>query len=316
MGAAFRNGNMASVRALLGLQPDSQLQSSDVAVEPEMVSRMKQFFVELDGQTMQSKSEIKKSQELLFFALQGKCVSILRLLLFTNFVDFNEFLKNSGRTPLSWSILKREPGMVDFLVSEAKINIQAHINNADRIKRPLLRTAFRSTTEYDMIIPVGVDQWAKADRGILDILLRQDSLNLKCQDEDRKNAVHWAALANDEWSLKSLIKRGFDYEHCDYMGRDPLSHAAELGHVDIVKALLEIEGIEVDRRDETGRTPLIWAVNGSRDRPIGQTKLVVESLFRTNRVDFNARDNYLRSPLATAVSEAYPGSYPGELKFC
>jgi ankyrin repeat protein len=308
MGAAFRNGNMASVRALLGLQPDSQPQSLNVAIEPEMVSRMKQFFVELDGQTKQSKSKVKQSQRLLSFAFEGKCVSILRLLLFTNLFDFNVTLVKSRRTPLSWSILNREPGLVELLVSEAKVNIQAHIKKADSIKKPLLREAF--STELS-----GHFEWREAHRRILDILLRQDSLDLKCQDEKAMNAVHWAALANDESSLKRLIKRGFDYAHCDSTGRDPLSHAAEYGHVNIVKTLLEIEGIEVDRGDQSGRTPLTWALEGRGGQPVERKMAVIEDLFKTNRVDFNARDRNLKSPLASAVERGHPGGVEILLNF-
>ncbi|KAJ5160681.1 uncharacterized protein N7482_007685 [Penicillium canariense] len=305
MGAAFRNGNMAYVRALLGMQPDDDPHSLNVCIEPEMVSRMKQFFAEFDGQTRQSRSKVRKSQRLLAFALEGRCVSILRLLLFANVIDFNDTLNNARKTPLSWSIYNSEPDLVEFLVSEAKVNIQAELQKADSTKGPLLRAAFRPNTELKrssrMMCYEWRVAWRVADRRILDILLRQESLDLMCQDDEGKNAVHWAALADDKFSLKRLIGYGFDYEHCDSTGRDPLSYAAECGHVDIVKALLEMEEIEVDRRDRSGRTPLTWVVAGDGEHPLERTKSVVEALFNTHRVDFNAKDKRLQSPLARAV---------------
>jgi ankyrin repeat protein len=310
MGAAFHNGNMASVRALLGLQPNSRSESLNVAPEPEMVSRMKQFFIELDGHKKLFATKNWKRQRLLSLALKGKCVSILRLLLFTNIIDFNDTLGFNKGTPLIWSILNREPGLVEFLVSEVKVNLQAPIKKADSIKKPLLKAAFSSNTELRSRF-----EWKVADRRILDILLRQDSLYLVCQDEKGMNAIHWAALADDEFSLKCLIKRGFDYEHCDSTGRDPLSYAAEYGHVNIVKALLEIEGIEVDRCDQSGRAPLTWVVAANGEYPIEQKKSVVEQLFRTNRVDFNSRDRNLHSPLASAVRGCSPGGVEVLLNF-
>ncbi|GKZ17867.1 hypothetical protein AbraCBS73388_010807 [Aspergillus brasiliensis] len=141
MGAAFHNGNMALVRVLLGLQPDSQPQSLNIAIDPDMVSRIRQFLIELDGQSKQSKSKVKKSQRMLSFAFQGKCVSILRLLLSASLFDFTD-TKIGSRTPLSWSILNREPGLVEFLVSEAKGNIQTHSKEAGSIKRPLRHGRF------------------------------------------------------------------------------------------------------------------------------------------------------------------------------
>lgn len=299
MGVAFHNGDMASVRALLGLQPDSQLQSSGIAIEPEIVSRMKRFLIELDGQEKRSKSKIKKSGRLLSFAIQSKCVRILRLLLFTRLVDFNDSSKIGRNTPLAWAILKRELDLVELLVSEAKVNMESHMNEADKTKRPLLRAAFRSNSDFSPIPELSHLDWREADKRILDILLGQDSLDQKCQDKNGMNAVHWAVMADDESSLKVLINRGFDYKHCDSTGRDPLSYATDRGHVNIVKALLEIEDIEVDRRDEIGWTPLTWALCGGS--AVEQTKSVVKSLLRTNRVDFNVRDDRLNSPLASAV---------------
>lgn len=299
MGAAFRKGSMASVRALLGMPINRECCNLNHEIEPDLIARMKDFFAELDQQTRQSRSKVMNTQQrLLRFALEGGCVDILRLCLYTNIIDFNNDLNWGKQTPLYWSIYTSKPDIVEFLVSEAKVNVEAEMRRPYNKKTPLLRAAFKkwgdSSTPYHRMY-LG---WKVADRRILDILLRQDSLDPKCQDEDGRNAAHWATLAGDEFAVNRLISYGFDYEHCDSTGRDPLSYAAEGGHVNIVKALLEMEEIELNRRDLSGRTPASWAVEGSWSE---EKKAMIDAFFITKRVDFNAKDEKLRSPLAWTV---------------
>jgi ankyrin repeat protein len=305
MGAAFRKGSMASVRALLGMQIDRESCNLNPQIEPELIARMNQFFAELGQQTRKSRSKVKNTQPLLNFAFEGGRVDILRLFLYTNVIDFNDYLNKRKGTPLYWSIYTSKPDLVEFLVSEVKVNVEAEMRRADSKNRPLLRAAFKKFGE-NTTYGTG---WEVADRRILDILLRQESLDPKCQDEDGKNAVHWATLAGDEFSVNRLISHGFDYEHCDSTGRDPLSYAAGIGYVDIVKALLEMEKIEVNRRDLSGRTPASWAVDVDWDE---ERTAMIEALFNNERVDFNAKDEKLRSPLAWLASD---GGAPVAIEF-
>lgn len=188
---------------------------------------------------------------------------------------------------------------MEFLFSEAKVNVEAKMRKPDSRKNPpLLMAAFKMFCDNSTAWEWRNSDWKVADRRIMDILLRQKSLDPKCQDEDGRNAVHWAILAEDKFSVNRLISHGFDYEHCDSTGRDPLSYAAERGHVDIVKSLLEIEGIELNRPDLSGRTPASWAVEGSWSE---ERKAMIEALFNTKRVNFNAKDEELISPLAWSV---------------
>jgi ankyrin repeat protein len=68
----------------------------------------------------------------------------------------------------------------------------------------------------------------------------------------------------------------------------PLSWAAERGHVDTVKLLLE-RGAEVDSKDNDGRTPLSWAAR----RPEAVVKLLLE-----RGAELDSKDNYGRTPLS------------------
>ena len=56
-----------------------------------------------------------------------------------------------------------------------------------------------------------------------------------------------------------LQKEGVDVDCKDEDGRTPLSWAAAEGQLEVVKLLLEKEGADVDCKDKYGRTPLWWA---------------------------------------------------------
>lgn len=63
-------------------------------------------------------------------------------------------------------------------------------------------------------------------------------------------------------------------------GKTPLFHATELGHLEIVKLLLETDGVELDSKGYKGRMPLYWAAMGGH---VEVVKLLLEKdgLMRT-----------------------------------
>ena len=60
-----------------------------------------------------------------------------------------------------------------------------------------------------------------------------------------------------------LEKEGIDLNSKDNNGRTPLSWAAEKGHEEVVGQLLEKKGIDLNSNDNNGRTPLSWAAEKS-----------------------------------------------------
>ncbi|KAF3318690.1 hypothetical protein TWF173_006705 [Orbilia oligospora] len=85
--------------------------------------------------------------------------------------------------------------------------------------------------------------------------------------------------------------------------RTPLSYAAENGHIDVVKFLLDREEVDSDSvAFSTGQTPLSYAANNGHQR-------VVELLLATGRVNPDSRATYShlagRTPLSFASEKGY-----------
>ncbi|KID82383.1 Ankyrin repeat-containing domain protein [Metarhizium guizhouense ARSEF 977] len=87
-------------------------------------------------------------------------------------------------------------------------------------------------------------------------------------DKQGRNLIHHAAMADNGEIFQFLVKMGVPVDEPDKSGRTPLSYAAELDRVAIVKLLLQNTAVDVNRADETGRTPLSYAAGGGSDQTI------------------------------------------------
>ncbi|CAG1994051.1 unnamed protein product [Fusarium graminearum] len=90
-----------------------------------------------------------------------------------------------------------------------------------------------------------------------------------------------------------------DVDARDESGGTPLLWAAENGHEAVVEMLLNTGKVDVDARDENGRTPLLWAAGNGHEA-------VVEMLLDTGKVDVDARDTkYGQTPLSWAAENGH-----------
>ncbi|KAK8917981.1 hypothetical protein H634G_11164 [Metarhizium anisopliae BRIP 53293] len=87
-------------------------------------------------------------------------------------------------------------------------------------------------------------------------------------DKQGRNLIHHAAMADNGEIFPLLVKMGVPVDEPDKSGRTPLSYAAELDRVAIVKLLLQNTSVDINRADETGRTPLSHAAGGGSDQTI------------------------------------------------
>src|SRR5438045_5390865 len=78
--------------------------------------------------------------------------------------------------------------------------------------------------------------------------------------------LSWAADKGHVDVVKLLLNANANIEAADKYVRTPLSWAAEKGHVDVVKLLLNANANIEATDNEYGRTPLTWAAwNGNAD---------------------------------------------------
>ena len=96
--------------------------------------------------------------------------------------------------------------------------------------------------------------------GIVRRLVQDDGYDILVKDNNGDTPLHCAALGG---SLCTLI----DEFKCDpntkgEYGRTPLHHAAEKGHIDIVRKLVHDYGCDIMAKDNDGNTPLHCAALG------------------------------------------------------
>jgi ankyrin repeat protein len=71
--------------------------------------------------------------------------------------------------------------------------------------------------------------------------------------------LSWAASYGQLGAVELLLDKGADIDHCDHLGRNALTVAAEKGYLTIIKAL-RTHKAKLDLRDKEGKTALHWAV--------------------------------------------------------
>jgi ankyrin repeat protein len=91
-----------------------------------------------------------------------------------------------------------------------------------------------------------------------------------------------------------LVTKQVDVDSKDNGGRTPLLYAAWNGQETTVKQLIDTKQVDVDSKDKYGRTPL------SRAAERGQES-TVKQLLDTKQVDVDSKDNNGRSPISFAT---------------
>ena len=92
--------------------------------------------------------------------------------------------------------------------------------------------------------------------------------------------------------VKLLLEHNADIDCQDDQGRTPLLIAAEKGNIEMVEILLQ-RGANIDLQDKEGRTPLLIA---AYEESIGMVELLSK-----HRVDIDHRDNKGYTPLSLAI---------------
>ena len=104
--------------------------------------------------------------------------------------------------------------------------------------------------------------------------------------------LHWAAQYGHAELVKLLLDRGANPDSKCIVGRTPLHRTAEYGHTDLVKLLMD-RGADPNEADKSGTTPLHWAAKSGRACLV---KLLIE-----RGADPDKKDDTGKTPLFKAV---------------
>lgn len=141
---------------------------------------------------------------------------------------------------------------------------------------------------------------SELDNKMLELITNEAKVQLLQRSLDVPDSsdhpLHWAAYFGIA-SLAALVMRKADHDIVNIPTDDKetaLTIAAKFGHEAVVRLLLETPGVEVDTRDEPGRTPLSYAAEHG-------SEVVVKLLLDTKGVGVNSKDDLGRAPLAYAA---------------
>lgn len=127
---------------------------------------------------------------------------------------------------------------------------------------------------------------------VVDAILEMKG-NPNSQDEDGRTAVSYCAELGFESYLKPLIDLGTFLDLPDNDQRTPLLWAANTGHTDIARTLLDTGHVDCNRQDTNGQTPLSYAVENGHGFTV--------ELLLGNGANIEAKDNSTRAPLLRAA---------------
>ena len=213
---------------------------------------------------------------------------------------------DEGRTALSWAASRGAAAVVKVFLQHGR---GVDVNAKDAGGRTPLSWAAGAAGQ----------SWLLGMAPTVKELLDHDGTDADARDNEGRTPLSRAAGEGDLGVVELLLRRGsgVDVNAKDFRGRTPLSWAAswgfkeqpplarararvELAAVQVVKVLLKHDGIDVESRDDEGRTPLSWAASG------GAFAVVDAFLGHGVGVDVNAKDNRGRRPLEWAAAREKP----------
>lgn len=134
---------------------------------------------------------------------------------------------------------------------------------------------------------------------VMELIRRGQSPDLK--DSYGRSALEWAATNGQAGVVKALLDVfGVDCDLRDFSGRTPLSQAAENGEDAVVRLLLDSGKVDVNSQDNYGRTPLSWAAENGRES-------TVSLLLGNDLVNVDCTDRTSRTPLMWAAAKGHAG---------
>ncbi|KAH8797504.1 ankyrin repeat-containing domain protein, partial [Hyaloscypha sp. PMI_1271] len=222
-------------------------------------------------QRAQKSHSLDRTQDLATAASSGIISRVRRLLQGSN-PKWRD--ASTGKTPLHFAIERRHFLIAKLLIKRKNIEVDIK-DNMDRT--PLCYAARVGSLDiFQLLLVKGAildapDKFGKTpasyavescrqDQGlqILQLLLDR-RVKLDVADKKGQSPLFYAAQCGETHVVEFLLKHDSKPDRRDELGRTPLSYAAQDGSLGVVKALLTLNNVDIASRDNTDRTPLIYA---------------------------------------------------------
>ena len=244
-------------------------------------------------------------------AYEGQA-NIVRELLSAQGIDVN-LAQQQGGTPLYLAAQQGHVKVVELLLAARGINVNLAILDGGT---PLFVAAQQGHVEVVKLLlsapGVDVNRGLLAGKGspllvaiqgghveIAELLIAAPGINVEAYSDDAATALYIAAEHNLPGIVEQLVRRGANVNLSLKTGETPLGIAAYKGHVEAVRRLLQVPGIEFDKADTGGITPLSVAADGGY-------KDIVRLLLRKG-ADPNRENRAGVTPLHRACLYGYTG---------
>ncbi|MEP7000252.1 MAG: ankyrin repeat domain-containing protein, partial [bacterium] len=108
-----------------------------------------------------------------------------------------------------------------------------------------------------------VDACLLGDETLVNALVAERADVAQSMSQGERRAIADAAASNNTAAVRLMVRAGWPVDARGEQGGTPLHHAAWLGNVEMVRALLQHGAPLEDRGDTYSLTPLGWAFHGS-----------------------------------------------------
>ncbi|KAI8652813.1 PNP-UDP-1 domain-containing protein [Fusarium keratoplasticum] len=269
----------------------------------EMVSYL------LNTGKVDAESKCPRGRTPLHYAAGRGHVGVMEALLMIAGADINA-RDDRSRTPLHLAVREKQGPAVQWLLDHG-----ADLNTKDTWDDTPLRHAVKDDNVAMMRQLLGKDQTGLSSRddcrGLLSFAVSEGSMaafkllvdeykmDVNSKDSDGRTVLLVALREElvDPTKVADffLADSRTDLISPDCLGRTPLSYAAQNNYLVAVKLLLAKDGVDVNSRDNEGRSALSW-VAGSEGRHLSIAQLLVEA-----GADVDSKDDKSRSILSWVV---------------
>ena len=181
--------------------------------------------------------------------------------------------------PLHTAAEEDKRDIIDYLISQ---NVK--VNKKDMTGRTALMYAASEGNKYAvmMLVEAGADKSINDLRGhqAIDYAEDEDAYDvvdyLRAEGNGKRPDIHQATLDGKIEKVERMVKQGVDVNSRDEYGRTPLHIAAAQNYTIDMQVLFDI-GADINAQDHQGRTPLMYAAaDGKRDASVLLVSRVAE----------------------------------------